>query len=117
MNAKTSTQSEPAAQESLLAPIDRQFAALMGRLSHDEPELKLAAALVSYYRRLGHIYLDLEAFDGEGPLGAVPAEFGSSSFPAPSSWIKRLRASPTVGRPGDFTPLVLDEHGRLYLRR
>jgi exodeoxyribonuclease V alpha subunit len=117
MNARTSTQSLPAAQASVLAPIDRQFAALMGRLSHDEPELKLAAALVSYYRRQGHIYLDLEAFDGKGPLEVVPGEFGSTAFPPPPAWIERLRASPAVGKPGDFTPLVLDDRGRLYLRR
>jgi exodeoxyribonuclease V alpha subunit len=117
MSTKTSTQSLPAAQASVLAPIDRHFAALMGRLSHDEPELKLAAALVSYYRRQGHIYLDLEAFDREGPLEKVPGEFGSPAFPPPSSWVKRLKASPAVGKPGDFTPLVLDDHGRLYLLR
>ena len=37
--------------------------------------------------------------------------------PSAANLRKKLRASKVVGAPGDFTPLVLDEHDRLYLRR
>ena len=42
--------------------LDLHFADLMGRLAQkDIPELKLAAALASSYRRMGHICVHLPA--------------------------------------------------------
>jgi exodeoxyribonuclease V alpha subunit len=101
----------------VVAPIDRHFASLMARLSYDSPAVKLAAALVSYYRRQGHICLDLEEYERKPPPAEIVAALGFASWPDSSSLVQRLRSSAVVGRPGDFKPLVLDESGRLYLHR
>ena len=53
----------------IIAPIDRHFASLMAQLSGDSPEVKLAAALVSHYRRQGHICVDLEEYRAETTAG------------------------------------------------
>jgi exodeoxyribonuclease V alpha subunit len=103
--------------EQVLAPIDRHFAGLMARLSGDAPEVKLAAAWVSYYCRQGHICVDLEAYQQEPLLAGIVAELGLELRPKSSNLLNQLRRSPVVGGPGEFKPLVLDEHGRLYLHR
>ncbi len=108
---------DPAAALSAFNPIDRHFASFLGRLADNEPEVQLAAALVSYYRSQGHICLDLEAFDGDGKGRSVPDELRGFSFPNASDWVKRLGASPVVGKPGTFAPLILDDQARLYLHR
>jgi exodeoxyribonuclease V alpha subunit len=101
----------------IIAPIDRHFANLMARVSADAPEIKLAAALVSHYRRQGHICVDLEELKRKPPPAEVLAELGFTSWPDSPGLVQRLRNSPVVGRPGEFKPLVLDESGRLYLHR
>jgi exodeoxyribonuclease V alpha subunit len=103
--------------EQVLAPIDRHFAGLMARLSGDASEVKLAAAMASYYCRQGHICVDLEQYEHESPPAAMVAELGLEHWPASSSLLNQLRRSPVVGKPGDFKPLVLDQGGRLYLHR
>jgi exodeoxyribonuclease V alpha subunit len=114
MNVEGHQRPQPAGA---LAPIDRHFAGLMARLAGDSPEVKLAAALVSHYRRLGNICVDLEEYERKPPPVEIASELGLASWPAGSSLLKGLRNSPVVGRPGDFKPLVLDEQGRLYLHR
>ena len=114
MNTKAPQRSQPA---EVLAPIDRHFAGLMARLSGDSPEVKLAAALVSHYRRQGSICVDLDECGRNPPPVEIAAELGFASWPDSSSLLKGLRNSPVVGRPGDFRPLVLDGEGRLYLHR
>jgi exodeoxyribonuclease V alpha subunit len=106
-----------AAALSAFNPIDRHFASFLGRLAGNEPEVQLAAALVSYYRSQGHICLDLEAFDGDGKGQSVPEELRGFSFPKASDWVNLLEASPVVGRPETFAPLILDDQARLYLHR
>jgi exodeoxyribonuclease V alpha subunit len=101
----------------IIAPIDRHFANLMARLSADAPEIKLAAVLVSHYRRQGHICVDLEEFKRKPPPAEVLAELGFTSWPDSPGLVQRLKDSPVVGRPGEFKPLVLDKSGRLYLHR
>ena len=54
------------------------------------------------------------------PLAATgPASPLSSSLVCPSleKWLNKIRQSDVAGQPGEITPLVLDRHGRLYLRR
>lgn len=63
-----------AAALSAFNPIDRHFATFLGRLAGNAPEVQLAAALVSYYRRQGHICLDLEASDGDSKGPSVPED-------------------------------------------
>ena len=114
MNTKTPQRSQPT---EVLTPIDQHFAGLMARMSGNSPEVKLAAALVSHYRRLGNICVDLDEYGRKPPPVEIAAELGFASWAGSSSLLKGLRKSPVVGRPGEFKPLVLDEEGRLYLHR
>lgn len=87
------------------------------RLSNQgSPELFLAAALVSRYTQAGHVCLDLSSVQGQ-PL--ISDTNNSEIFVCPdlSDWCKKLESSHVVGSPGDFRPLILDDHYRLYLYR
>jgi exodeoxyribonuclease V alpha subunit len=97
-----------------LSPLDIHFAQLMTRLSAGgEPELALAAALVSRATGQGHVCLDLQAVSKGTPDGLASTKL----LPEPGEWCEKLRKSPVVGAPGDYRPLVLDDAGRLYLYR
>ena len=99
-----------------LAQLDFHFARFMARLAGggDGP-LLMAAALVSANARDGHVCLDLRQLGG-APL--LPAESGPAvRCPSVSEWRRRLLATPVVGRPGDYAPLILDDQSRLYLYR
>jgi exodeoxyribonuclease V alpha subunit len=99
---------------SAFADIDRHFARFIERLSgRANPELALAAALVSRSRGAGNVCLDLRTATGEDFL----EEAAAIRFPEFEAWMASLRGSPVVGGPGEFKPLVLDERGRLYLHR
>jgi len=77
------------------APLDEHFAALLLRLhGAPHPVLERAAQAVSAARAEGHICVPVSAADA----GA-------------------LRATRVVGAPGEFRPLILDAHDRLYLHR
>jgi exodeoxyribonuclease V alpha subunit len=98
----------------LFSAYDRHFARLVGRLGGGEnPELALAAALVSRATGNGDVCLDLNTC-----AARLIAESGVA-LPCPpvDRWIGALRASPAVGRPGERRPLVLDDGNRLYLHR
>ena len=101
--------------EDFFQAVDRHFARFMTRLSgRDDPALLLAAALVSRLSREGHTCLDLNSppvlTDGDDPASAL-------DLPSPGTWIEALTATPVVGGPGDYSPLILDDAGRLYLHR
>lgn len=112
---KTAPRTSPAGD--LLTPIDLRFAGLMARLAGGVPEVNLAAALASYYRRLGHICIDLEELDRKPPPAEIVSAAGFDSWPTSARLLPMLGSAPVVGRPGEFKPLVLDRHGRLYLHR
>ncbi len=79
-------------------------------------ELWLAAALVSSESGQGHICLDLASvFSSE----IVPFLSSGAQLRVPeaAAWVKALSACNTVGKPGEYKPLVLDDCGRLYLYR
>lgn len=103
----------------VLSPLDQQFARALGRIGREErPEVLLAAALASRRVGDGHVCLDL-ARCVEEPLSPAGGEqrLPSRPWPTLSEWLTVLRSSPLVGGPDGVTPLVLDEAGRLYLRR
>ena len=80
-------------------PLDRHFARLLVELhGSPAPELEIAAQMASAWRGAGHICVPL----AELPLAGLA---------------KSLRASPMVGAPGEFRPLILDSRDRLYLQR
>lgn len=72
-----------------------------------------AAALVSYQLNRGHILLDLSA----PLLWDDPSEAPFRPWPELSVWLRDLRESPAVGRPGEDRPLILCDSGKLYLQR
>ncbi|HMK64954.1 MAG TPA: exodeoxyribonuclease V subunit alpha, partial [Thermodesulfobacteriota bacterium] len=94
--------------------LDIHFADLMTRLSGSPTKsLLLAAALVSRCRREGHICLDLSLYAGK-KLGEEGSEL--PMCPPRQEWLEDLEKAETVGRPGEYKPLVLDGT-RLYLYR
>lgn len=80
------------------------------------PDVWLAAALVSHANRQGHICLDLTMMQGRHLL---EGENGNASIvcPALDRWIRAIRKTSVVGRPGGYAPLILDAQYRLYLYR
>src|SRR2546423_1782046 len=93
--------------------IDRHFAALINRLAKiPSPELELAAKLVSNFRERGDVCVALRAI-----TGSDASKIGGPDIPPLHSWVRELRASGVVGKPGEFAPLILDENERLYLQR
>jgi len=101
-------------EHQFLSELDYRFARFLGRLDGTcDSKLLLAASMVSRERGDGHICIDLaeiaetvlELQESE-PLVCPPLE----------TWLTVLHASPVVGRPGDYRPLVLDDT-RLYLYR
>ena len=105
-------------KEQALTSLDLRFGAFMVEIeddSGDAPELLLASALVSRAVRSGHVCLDLaqieDAIFPQGRPEVIPP------FPENRAWISTLHRNRVVGNPGDFTPLILDDLGRLYLHR
>lgn len=100
-----------------LTAIDHHFAVFINRLDNAPcDELWLAAALTSAAAGRGHICLYLaEAAETE----IIPFKSASKFLRTPTTqhWQEALLSCSTVGRPGDYTPLVLDGAGRLYLNR
>ena len=100
-----------------LTAIDHHFAGFINRLdSTPSDELWLAAALTSAAAGRGHICLDL-AKAAESAVIPFKASQNPLRTPTAQQWQESLFSCDTVGRPGDYTPLVLDESARLYLNR
>lgn len=100
-----------------LSPLDHHFADFITRLDKAPcHELWLAAALASAATGRSHVCLDLAEAAGVEvmPFPAAPKPLCT---PAAGPWKKALTSCDTVGEPGDYTPLVLDGAGRLYLHR
>ncbi len=105
----------------LLGPLEEHGARALCRIGGDErPSVLLAAAIAVRQVGLGHVCVNLHALAAGQPL---VAEDGVTThdvaWPEATRWIDELRVSPVVGHPRDEQrrPLVLDEAGRLYLRR
>ena len=99
--------------QKIITSLDLHFAELMCRLSADtSAELALAAALTSSAIGKGHVCIQLDSFAGSGLGNPMVCR-----LPVRAEWEQRLHASPVVGAPGDFSPLILDRRGRLYLQR
>jgi exodeoxyribonuclease V alpha subunit len=112
-------------QQGLISALDLHFTRFISQLAGDaSPELVLAALLVSFETGNGNVCVNL-------PLLAGTALFNSDSeqtvlsaaerrllqAPPWTQWSQSLYATTVVGRPGEFRPLILDRHGRLYLYR
>ena len=101
----------------LFSDIDIHFARFIERFSAGEdPNVFLAAALVSRATGNGDICLNLEAL-AETIIFDRPDGTDRLRCPPVDRWQENLLASPAVGRPGSTRPLILDNHHRLYLYR
>ena len=100
-----------------LSEIDIHFGKFITGLDkNDNPDVFLAAALVSRATGDGDGYLDLNSIARKPILLDVAVKERHKS-PKLSEWLKTLSQSRVVGRPGEFRPLILDEKNRLYLYR
>jgi exodeoxyribonuclease V alpha subunit len=79
-----------------------------------DPLVALTAAFASRAAGEGNVCLDLAPSAGQPLAAGVP---GGQRWPDLAAWERRLRASPLVGGPGDWRPLILDAGHRLYLQR
>jgi exodeoxyribonuclease V alpha subunit len=104
-------------QEGVLTEIDLHFAGFMSSIAgDDDPDLSLAAALVSSASGKGDVCLDLSSVAGKNVLAE---QSGPEPVVCPSldTWRKKLESSSVVGKPGNKFPLILDNQDRLYLYR
>jgi exodeoxyribonuclease V alpha subunit len=96
---------------------DVHFANFIAEIDkNDDPDIFLAAALVSRATENGDVYLDL----GSVAETSISLELnGDAAVKGPelSEWSKKISQSGAVGKPGDFRPLILDKKNRLYLYR
>jgi len=100
-----------------LTEIDIHFAKFMADLSgNNAPYFLLAAALVSNVTVNGNVCLDLSEW---AETVVLEQQNGEELIVCPklSVWQKALHSNEVVGKPGDFSPLILDEKNRLYLYR
>jgi exodeoxyribonuclease V alpha subunit len=101
----------------LLTELDIHFADFISGLSETTSwTVSLAAALVSNATRQGHICLDLTMIEGRQLLNV---DSGNTPVFCPKldAWIREIRKSRVVGRPGERAPLIVDDRSRLYLYR
>lgn len=99
-------------KKGFFSDIDIHFGKFMTNLStNKEGEIFLAASLASSVTSRGDVCADLNS------LRADIHALGGSWVPEPSQWVKKLRSSGIVGRPGEYCPLILDNRARLYLYR
>ena len=100
-----------------LTSLDHYFAEYITRVEGlPRDGLWIAAALVSAVSCHGSVCLDLTRADGYSVIPFLP-ESEPFVIPPAERWHEFLADCSTVGRPGDYTPLVLDGAGRLYLHR
>ena len=119
-------------QRGVLADVDVLLAGTLARLSGEQdPSVLLAVALTSRQVREGDVCLDVRALcrgtlsiEAEEPHdGGADGEQVAPSWPAERTWLGALARSPLVeaadvpAAEGESIPLVLDDAGRLYLRR
>ncbi len=100
-----------------LSSLDTHFADFIVRIDrHPGDGLWWSAALASYFAGRGHSCFDLSDIPGGSalPLPQTPRIAPPSDF---RLWRESLKLCDTVGAPGAYTPLVLDQAGRLYLHR
>jgi exodeoxyribonuclease V alpha subunit len=97
--------------------IDLHFADFVARFSTvRDPDVFLAAALVSRSTGDGHICLDLSSY-AETIIAAKQHDRDVIVCPSVERWREKLFACPAVGSPGEQRPLILDDKDRLYLYR
>ncbi len=102
----------------LVSALDEHFARAVTRIAAEQrTEVQIAAALASRFTSRGHVCLELAR-----ARSIVSEEDGVHierlmELPDTALWQAALRDSPVVGRGDPPSPLVCDDHGRVYLWR
>ncbi len=115
-------------ERGLLSALDVQFATRLGELYGEaSPEVLWGLAMVCRQEANGHVCADLPRLESRGLVADAEGEVGSFPLLPEGSdlegWLRALRGSRLIGGPEDAgeqaepTPLILDQQGRLYLRR
>jgi exodeoxyribonuclease V alpha subunit len=104
----------------LITDLDLHFSGFIARLAGTESPpavlaVVLGACLASQWTSNGHVCVSLPEVAGRRLFELPDAE--PLFAPRLDDWVAALRASPMVGKPGEYRPLILDEHGHLYLFR
>ncbi len=103
--------------QGIFSDLDIYFAKFMLTLSQStNEELLLGSVLVSHLTAQGHTCANLLTL-AEQPF-PHSSELGINTLHCPrlATWLDSLQNSSVVGSPGDYTPLILEQH-RLYLYR
>ncbi len=104
-------------KEGFLHAIDIAFARFLPQANPAvSPDVLLAACLTSYYYRQGNVCLWLNEFADTRLFPEAGNSLKPLHTPTMNDWKTVLYESAVVGRPADFTPLILDEN-RLYLQK
>jgi len=97
--------------------IDLHFAWFVCRHSQPvDPDIFLAAALVSRAAGNGDICLDLEILTQQITID-TGKNFPTIIWPELNDWLPKLKSNKAVGQPGQKCPLIIDANNRLYLYR
>ncbi|CNK99412.1 exonuclease V subunit alpha [Yersinia aldovae] len=108
-----------AVRDHLLRPLDLQFSRMIA--GDDDPQLQLAAAILSAEAGAGHVCLPISClqpaqfFGGRQP-DLSQALWQAAGAPDKPRWLQVLQRSPAVSDGSQPTPLVL-QNERLYLQR
>ena len=101
-----------------ITDIDAEFCRFLLKLHPDIDEsVVLAACLTSMGYRNGDVCLNMDAYAGQTVFDGQVEGAEAVTAPEANSWKTALKASDAVGRPGDFTPLILDDVNRLYFHK
>ena len=101
----------------IFSEMDIHFATFILRFSVDQdPDIFLAAALVSRATANGDICLNLDSMS-ETVLLEEQAGCDPVFCPPAVKWRQKLKSHSAIGKPGDRCPLIIDDHNRLYLYR
>jgi len=103
---------QQACREGDIRLLDLHLGLFLEKLAGKElPHLLLAGTLAGAAVGNGHVCQPLNEISG------LSLQIEPSLIPDPDNWRQTLLATSVVGRPGETTPLILDDHNRLYLYR
>ena len=101
----------------IISRIDYHFAKFIMQFNKKyDPDIFLAASLVSRATQNGDICLDLNKC-AQSTIIEKGQRHETFIAPELNSWLKKLKACPAIGKPDQKRPLILDDYNRLYLFR
>ena len=101
----------------MISRIDFHFAQFIMQFSQKyDPDIFLAATLVSRATQNGDICLDLNTC-AKTAIFENGIHHETLVAPELKGWLQKLKTFPAIGKPGQKRPLILDGHHRLYLFR